>query len=306
MLKSIPKIRKEEFDTFLKEYYLKEIPVIVEGMTEGWETKEKWNLDYFRNNYKDTVVPVAYYHIERPEYSKREREYLKLGDVIKNLESHQEKFDLGTDNETIRKHCYVVGWDIESKNPELLDQINMDEPHFIKNWIDRLPKSVRLPHTDLFIGSSYSSTPLHTDSFFVNPMLTVILGKKKIRIISHEFTNLVKNGMDIFDEEIASKIINEGGEIFECELEAGDMISFPPGWWHAVKNDGITIAFQNLHIDNYRFPVFEKEIRSMYEPTLNKLKNLAAEATCEMGSLGPSDFSSYKASGFKGKKVSRH
>ena len=297
MIGKIQRITKDNFDLFHSEYYLKEIPVIVEKMTDGWEAKEKWTPEFFKEHYYNSIVPVAYYHIERPEYSKREREYKKLGDVIQEIESYQNIYDSKRDSETIKKHGYVVGWDIESKNPELLKQVNMDEPHFLNNWIDRLPKSVRLPHTDVFIGSSYSSTPLHTDSFFVNPFLTVLYGIKKVRIISHKFSHLVKNGMDVFDDKIAESITQNGGELFECELRSGDMISFPPGWWHTVKNIGITIGFQNLHVDNYRFPVFEKEIRKMYEPTLNRLKELTNEARSEIKKSSPKNFSSYTASG---------
>lgn len=297
MIGKIKRISKDDFHMFHSEYYLKEIPVIVENMTDGWDAKDKWTPEFFKEHYFNSIVPVAYYHIERPEYSKREREYKKLGDVIKELQHYQNVYDSNDGIETIKKHGYVVGWDIESKNPELLNHINMDEPHFINNWIDKLPKSVRLPHTDVFIGSSYSSTPLHTDSFFVNPFLTVLYGKKKIRIISHEFSHLVKNGTDVFDDAIADNIIRSGGELFECELRAGDMISFPPGWWHAVKNVGITIGFQNLHVDSHRFPVFEKEIRNMYEPTLNRLKELTEESRSEIKNSPTMYFPSYLASG---------
>ncbi|WP_416152074.1 cupin-like domain-containing protein [Pseudomonas sp. Bout1] len=129
--------------------------------------------------------------------------------------------------------------------------------------------------TQQFRDSSlrHVSSPLHTDSFFVNSVLTMIVGEEKARLVSPSPTFAVSNGQDLFNSEITNDVLERGAEIFEGTISAGDAIYIPPRWWHNVINCGFTIAVQNLHVDTHRFSLFEQQMRGRVMYFKLKLQN---------------------------------
>ncbi|XPV20674.1 cupin-like domain-containing protein [Pseudomonas palleroniana] len=243
-------------------------------MGKNWPATSRWSADFFRNTYGHVEVPVCYYKTKRQELYKNQnkmplREYVSLAE--KN----------GPTANTAEPP-YLGGWIYHKEFPELLDDIDMAPPCFPDNWLYKLPPSISIPPTNLLIGYKRVSSPLHQDSFFVNSLLTVIVGEKKARMVSPCHTFAVSNGQDLFNTEIENQVLEQGAEIFEGIISAGDAFYIPPGWWHNVANCGFTIAVQNLHIDNHRFPLFEQQIRGFILPILSKIEDLGRDAREEL------------------------
>lgn len=259
---------------FQKNYLINERPVILKGMGKDWPAIRRWSADFFKDTYGHVKVPVCYYKTKQQERYKEQvkmplREYINLAE--KN-----------THSDNIAELPYLGGWIYDKECPELLDDIDMTLPCFPDNWLYKLPTSISIPSTNLLIGHQYVSSPLHTDSFFVNSILTMIVGQKKARMVSPSHTFAVSNGQDLFNPEVADEVLKQGAEIFEGTVSAGDAFYIPPGWWHNVINCGFTIAVQNLHVDTYRFPLFEQQMRGFVLPILSKIEDLGRAAREEL------------------------
>ena len=259
---------------FRKNYLMNEKPVILKGMAKNWPAIKRWSADFFRKTYGHIKVPVCYYKTKRQEAYKDQTK-MPLGEYIYLAEK----------NSTFENNAeppYLGGWIYHKEFPELLDDIDMSLPCFPDNWLYKLPSSISIPPTNLLIGYQQVSSPLHTDSFFVNSVLTMIVGEKKARLVSPTHTFAVSNGQDLFNPDIANKVLKHGADIFEGKISAGDALYIPPGWWHNVINCGFTIAVQNLHVDTYRFPLFEQQMRGFVLPLLIKIEDLGREARAEL------------------------
>ncbi|QJI43247.1 hypothetical protein HKK52_20600 [Pseudomonas sp. ADAK2] len=260
--------------SFQKNYLMNEKPVILKGMGKDWPAIRRWSADFFRNTYGHVKVPVCYYKTKRQELYKDQTK-MTLGEYI-YLAERNNAFDNNAELP------YLGGWIYHKEFPELLDDIDMTLPCFPDNWLYKLPSSISIPPTNLLIGYQHVSSPLHTDSFFVNSVLTMIVGEKKARLVSPSHTFAVSNGQDLFNSDIANEVLKHGADIFEGAISAGDALYIPPGWWHNVINCGFTIAVQNLHVDTYRFPLFEQQMRGFVLPLLSKIEDLGREAREEL------------------------
>ncbi|WNJ82576.1 cupin-like domain-containing protein [Pseudomonas canadensis] len=259
---------------FQENYLMNETPVILKGMGKDWPAIKRWSAEYFINTYGHVEVPVCYYKTKKQElynnqYKMLLKTYLKLA---------QENYL----SDEVDEPPYLGGWIYHTEFPELLDDIDMTLPCFPDNWLYKLPSSISIPPTNLLIGYQQVSSPLHTDSFFVNSVLTMIVGEKKARLVSPSHTFAVSNGQDLFNSGIASDVLEQGADIFEGTISAGDAIYIPPGWWHNVINRGFTIAVQNLHVDTHRFPLFEQQMRALVLPMLRKIDDLGTAARQEL------------------------
>lgn len=259
---------------FQKNYLMNEKPVILKGMGKDWPAIKRWSAGFFKNTYGHVKVPVCYYKTKQQERYKNQvkiplREYIYLAENNNYSDSNAEL-------------PYLGGWIYHKEFPELLDDIDMTLPCFPDNWLYKLPPSISIPPTNLLIGYQHVSSPLHTDSFFVNSVLTMIVGEKKARMVSPSHTFAVSNGQDLFNSEIANQVLEQGADIFEGTISAGDAFYIPPGWWHNVINCGFTIAVQNLHVDTYRFPLFEQQMRGFVLPILSKIEDLGRDAREEL------------------------
>jgi len=259
---------------FQKNYLMNEKPVIIKGMGKDWPAVRRWSATFFKNTYGHIKVPVCYYKTKQQERYRDQvkiplKEYICLAEKNNHIDSDVEL-------------PYLGGWIYYEEFPELLDDIDMMLPCFPDNWLYKLPPSISIPPTNLIIGYKNVSSPLHTDSFFVNSVLTMIVGEKKARMVSPSHTFAVSNGQDLFNPEIAKQVLKQGADIFEGTISEGDAFYIPPGWWHNVINCGFTIAVQNLHVDTYRFPLFEQQIRGLVLPILTKIENLGREAREEL------------------------
>ncbi|SFB30906.1 cupin-like domain-containing protein [Pseudomonas sp. NFPP24] len=261
---------------FQEKYLMNEKPVILKGMGKDWPAIRRWSADFFRNNYGHIKVPVCYYKTKQQEAYKNQIK-MRLNEYINLAEKNAPPDDYA-------EPPYLGGWIYHKEAPELLDDIDMTLPCFPENWLYKLPISISIPPTNLIIGYQYVSSPLHTDSFFVNSVLTMIAGVKKARMVSPSHTFAVSNGLDLFNPNVAKNVLEQGAEIFEGTISAGDAFYIPPGWWHNVINIGFTIAVQNLHVDTHRFPLFEQQMRGFVLPILSKIEDLGVEARKEISS----------------------
>ena len=295
MLIKIDKVHNDDIDIFQSNYYDREIPAIVIEHANQWRAFGKWDAEYLKAEYGNIKFPISNYQEEGYQHFKS----LKLktfAEFFSQLEQFQNKYDQGKKIEEKDRFDYIAGCEFLEKAPALLNDIDIDSPLFRENYLNRMPKGIKFPQSTLFVGNSITFSPLHTDSFFVTSTLTVIKGKKIVRIVSPEYSNMVENGMDLFNKTTINKLIEKEVTVWEGEVLPGEVVIFPPGWWHCVRNEGITIAVQRLYVDQKRFPIFQSEMINLLLPTLEKIVDAGSDILVDENVITtPSfDYSNYK------------
>lgn len=235
----------------------KNTPILFKGGCSGWSAFEKWDFDFFRNKYGSVKVPVSQYNKNGPE-AEHERLHLSLSEVLASYESIVS--DISKVEEA--QDFYVAGWHYSRDIPELDDDIYMPEI-FSDNVLPLVnDKVLKYDWKSLFIGSSVSHTPAHTDSFYVAVWLALLKGVKTIRYVPSKFHEAMKGSVDLFSV-VNEKLFEERNiPIFEAIVEAGDIAYHPPGWWHQVRNNSDNIALSFNYVPPFFYLPFEQQLIS--------------------------------------------
>lgn len=87
-LKQIQRVKKISKEDFISQYVKKQIPVVVEELTEDWPAYQKWKLSYINDIAGDITVPL---YDDRPvnheEGFNEAHMTMKMSDYINLLES---------------------------------------------------------------------------------------------------------------------------------------------------------------------------------------------------------------------------
>ncbi len=94
----------------------------------------------------------------------------------------------------------------------------------------------------LWIGPSGTFTPLHHD--LTNNLLVQIVGRKRLVLLSPEETDKLANTRHVFSEvhdiedpaQRAKFPSARAARYFIIDLEPGDAVFIPAGWWHQVRS----------------------------------------------------------------------
>jgi len=242
-------------------------PALLKGWARFWPAFTKWSLDYFAKEFGDHLVPMSNYH--ENQYQKvSDKPLVKVSDYINMLTGKT------TETSNSNKKTYLAGWHFKKPAPELMDDINIPEC-FQDNLLDEVSQNIVYYHEiSLFIGHDQVESPLHTDSFAVSVWLANIIGTKRIRLIPPVDYDKIYNGLDAFDDEVVVKLAESNIPVYEATIEAGDIFFIPPGYWHQVKNDSITVAISTNYLSPFHFLTFEQQLRAKLLGPLLKLMKL--------------------------------
>lgn len=236
----IPSIHIDDLtkESFLKYSHNFTKPVIIKGFLKDCEATQKWDLDFFKNNYGDTLLPILK---TKTKYSFQvDRQNITMKEFIKSIENDETLY--------LNNVSRIFG-----NHPELLKHLDLEN---IEKYtgVD-VVNSTNVTH--MFMGGKDTGTTLHcsiTGNFFYN-----IKGKKKWYLINPEYSPYLKPitsktglfAVSLYDICNANKndyILNIPR--YEFVLEPGDMLYNPPWWWHAVINKSdYTIGCANRFTD---------------------------------------------------------
>ncbi len=277
---SIQKIKSitgpNSVQSFQKEHLFQDQPCVIQNEIESWTALKKWNAHYLSEKFGNIHLPISNYKSQgniKPS--------LKQKMSIRDYFSYIEQTENGKDE--IQEPLYAAGWHYLKDCAELASDLGVPE-HFSDNWIDRLKGIINFDQTSLFIGHRKAETPLHTDSFFVSTWLAMVQGEKILRLIPGQYSGYVKNGLDTFDAKVIDELSKQEIPLYEAKIKTGDIIYIPPGWWHQVKNESVTIAVSNNYVSSYHFLNFEQQLRAkLLKPlvNLNKLRDDAILTSAE-------------------------
>ncbi|KAL2650231.1 hypothetical protein R1flu_018359 [Riccia fluitans] len=212
-------------ETFARDYFMPEQPVVITGAMAEWPAKSKWkDIDYFRRTAGSRTVPV-----EVGEH------YLAAG-------WRQELMTVG---ELLNRICSP---DIDSSNRPYLAQYGLFEQ------IPDLKKDIVVPDycalgggemksINAWFGPAGTVTPLHHDPH--HNILAQVVGQKYVRLYSPSETSqlypfpefMLRNSSQVDLDKPDFIKFPEFENVLGTDfiLEEGDMLYIPPKWWHYVK-----------------------------------------------------------------------
>lgn len=262
-------------------------PVVLKGACKNWPASKKWSADFFTKNYGDKSVPLSNYR-EDPYQLANTKPSILIKDYLSDIKDMMDGKYTGSED------LYSAGWNFTKNEKELLEDLDIPKM-FQNNWAEKVQDVLYFDTTALLFGHPKVESPTHTDSFFVSTWIASIIGQKGIRLVEPKHTAHIKNGDNLYDESKVEELLSKDIQIFDCVVSEGDIVWFPPGWWHHVKNDSFTASVTVNYVDSHHFLPFEQQIRStLLKPLLglNKLKNDAISKTVkEEGSLEGLEYS---------------
>lgn len=230
-------------ETFQKEYYIPQKPLIFKSFGADWPAMKNWTYDRFKDLVGHEKVEVfGSWKSNSPTRIKMPPEQImSFSDYIDLIHEGPNDFRLFLFN--IFKYAPILKEDFTY-------------PDYADGWIKQVPV--------MFFGGEGSEVRLHYDIDLSNVFLSQFSGTKKVTLFSPEMSPyLYKQPMSSHSNvDLRNPDYNEFPALkkakgFTGMLEHGDTVFMPSGWWH---------------YNEYTTTGFGMAIRSMNSSTLKKLK----------------------------------
>ena len=221
-LKQIERVKKISKEEFVSQYVKKQIPVVIEELTEDWPAYNKWKLSYMKEIAGDLVVPL---YDDRPvnheDGFNEAHTTMKMSDYIELLQEKPTNY---------RIFLYNLMKQVPSlKNDFLWPEIGL-------KLIKQMPM--------LFFGGENSRVFMHYDIDYSNILHFHFHGEKQCMIfppsqskfmykVPHALISREDIDFDHPDYEKFPALKNAEGYI--TNLKHGEMLYMPEGYWHYMK-----------------------------------------------------------------------
>ncbi|MFI8377588.1 cupin-like domain-containing protein [Leeuwenhoekiella sp. NPDC079379] len=220
---------------FVKNYLKPQKPVVIENLIEDWPAFDKWDLDYIKDVAGDNEVPL---YDDRPvtheDGFNQAHAKMKMADYIDLLQKEPTTYR-------------IFLYNIMKEVPTLKKDFNF--PKIGLHLIKQIPM--------VFFGGENSRVFMHHDIDFANILHFHFHGKKQVVLFPPEQTeNLYKvphsliTREDIdFDNPNYDKFpVLKKAEGFICELNHGETLYMPEGYWHYMKyvTPGFSMSLRSL------------------------------------------------------------
>lgn len=220
-------------DMFLQKYKSNELPVVMENITKDWRAKEKWSMEYFESLDGDLEVKL---------YDSKPSKNKKLQHAAEAIMPMKEYFELLRKGEkNLRMFFFKFTMDI----PIL--QKDFSYPDMGLKFFKKLPV--------MFIAGNGAKVQMHFDIDYADIFLCHFGGKKKVMLFSPNQTPLMYHvpysfsslhDVDFINPDYEKYPALKGLKGVEVELNHGDVLYIPPGWWHLITYEeiGYSIAIR--------------------------------------------------------------
>ena len=228
-LKPVEKIGTVTKDKFTTLYKKTNTPVVITQLTEDWPARDKWNIEYLKKVAGDKIVPL---YDSKPSTDKKHQHapaaQMELSSYIDLLKQGE-------------KDLRMFFYNILTEVPQLTKDFNY--PDIGLSLFKKLPV--------LFLGGKGAKVQMHFDIDMADILLCHFGGKKRIILFPPEqtkyiyrvpfsFSSLNKIDYENPDYETYPALKNLQGYI--TELNHGDVIYIPSGYWHYILYDDISFS----------------------------------------------------------------
>ena len=233
-------ISKEEF---YKHYHCVNRPVILTGVMKDWHIYKNWSPAYFKQHFGERRIQV----VRMDENFKKTHVELPMSEYVDTITS------LEASNE----------WYMTNSNTPYNNDVIGDLYGEADRYTELLNPEGENPNGNVLFGPNGTRTDLHFD--LANALYCQVYGTKHFKIIAphdlpyvypyRNFLSLVD--MDAVDLE-KFPLFKEA-TVFEFDLNAGEMLFLPIGWWHYVvsKSVSISLSFSNFYTNERYHQYFD-------------------------------------------------
>jgi len=262
-LEQIKRVKKISKVDFISQYVKKQIPVVVEELTEDWPAYHKWKFSYINEIAGDITVPL---YDNRPvnheDGFNEAHTKMKMRDYIALLESKPTNY---------RIFLYNFMKEVPSLNNDF-------------KWPEiglRLVKQMPM----LFFGGENSKVFMHFDIDYSNILHFHFQGEKQCMIfppnqskfmykVPHALISREDIDFDNPDYEKFPALKNATGYI--TNLKHGEMLYMPEGYWHYMKylTPGFSMSLRAFpqNIANLSKAAYNVFIMRHFDILMRKLK----------------------------------
>ena len=235
----IERVRGLSGRDFLDSYYALSRPVIIEGTMEEWPALERWTPDYLARTVGSAEIQFQGGRDSNPDYElykDRHRQVAPFDRFIARITAAA-----GNDA------CITP--DNHPANREALAALERD--------LGELDGFLTPGQGMMSIGPVGTFAPLQFA--LANQLVAQITGSQRIILLPPAETQRLYNHQHVFsavhditDEgRLAQHPLARGAEALEVDLDAGDILYVPVGWWHQVTALDFSVTLTHT---NFRWP----------------------------------------------------
>lgn len=234
-LEQIERVKTISTKDFYTNYYKKQKPVVIEQLTHDWPAYQKWHLSYIKEVAGDNVVPL---YDDRPVSDKDKfneaHAEMKMSDYIDLLESEPTSYR-------------IFLYNLMKEVPSL--QNDFKWPDFGMKLIKQMPM--------LFFGGENSKVFMHFDIDYSNIFHFHFHGKKQCVIFPPDQTKYLykvphslisREDIDFDNPDYEKFPALKQAKGFVTNLEHGEMMYMPEGYWHYMKylTPGFSMSLRSI------------------------------------------------------------
>lgn len=254
MTRSIERVAKIGTEEFVRRNIVGNRPVIVTDAMDSWPAKQKWNPEYFVENFGNLNTQI-YDNLFALQ------DVMPLRDYINRCFNREDGKFSGR-----YARWYAKFKDLEFAWSDIVfDAIAQDwkHPYFLPESsfvmpFCRPPDKLRanrdaFPFKGLFISARGARTRLHKDPLGSDALLCQIHGVKKVVFYQPKDRSKLQRGSSFVDplnpdlQRFAD--FPSAAPLFEDELVPGEILFIPGGWFHDVASitDSISVTWNFVH-----------------------------------------------------------
>jgi ribosomal protein L16 Arg81 hydroxylase len=221
---SVPHMRNVPAETFLDLFYAAGRPLVLEGIAADWPATQSWSPEYLASVIGDAEVTYQGGRNDAADFELAKDRHIRTMPFDRFIATAARN-DSGND-------AYITAYNSEANQQAFAPLMN---------------DLGQLPYLDggdgmLWIGPEGTFTPLHHD--LTNNLLVQVVGRKQLHLIAPHDTDKLSNRQHVFsgvhdieDPECLARFPLAGAaSSIVIDLEPGDALYIPAGWWHQVRS----------------------------------------------------------------------
>ncbi len=207
---------------FYSKYVRKQIPVVVEKLTEDWPAYQKWNFEYIDKLAGEKIVPL---YDDRPvshnDKFNEAHAKMKMSDYISLLKSKPTNYR-------------IFLYNLMKEVPQL--KTDFKWPDIGLKLVKQLPM--------LFFGGENSKVFIHYDIDYSNILHFHFQGKKRCVLFAPDQTKYLykvphalisREDIDFDNPDFEKFPALQQAQGYVANLSHGEMLYMPEGYWHYMK-----------------------------------------------------------------------
>jgi len=221
-LSPIEKVSLIDQKNFSDSYFTPLRPLVIKDLAKTWPASKKWTPDFFKEQYGNKQVKVY-----DESFVAAGKHYMSK---LKSISLREYIDTIMTSSQNLRMFLY----NIKSEIPELVDDINFP------TLVNGLSKNFVF----MFFGCKGSVTQLHFDIDMSHVLHTSILGRKTVYLFPyeqgknlHRYPFTCRSYVDVEHPDFEQYPGLKDAQGYEVELEQGETLYIPSGYWHHFVYD---------------------------------------------------------------------